>query len=240
MAKRLVDNAAEVKAYLREEYRRTRKNYMTMISKDRQKYMIPKKDLQECVPPIPRIISDNALYKNAAVSRLEGALRKLEGAIARYKRKRSRWHTWDDETLRRYEAEIQKAMSEIPTFEGKNSYGERLEPFELQRGRIRAPDIWSQLKERILNTKRARSVAANRIRSRWDKVVSATIYFLYLWDSDQEREKARLKDAFRALITVIFQPDGSEDDKYLEVWSDTEQMLDELTNDDFEYVSYWY
>ena len=213
------------KQALRAEYRRLRRNYRQMTRRDYDKYLIPK-DITRFIPDIPRIISDPTAFKNAAVSRLEGAIRHLERNIQGYRNYRSTFEKLDDAYLRRYEAEITNALLGINAF---NQVAHQLR-HDSNTVKMRARKIWNYLKSEISSNKRIRHFVAQRILKRWLYLVTDTARYIYGYFTDS----GLAEQAFKKVIVDIFRPEDGEDGYFVSVWvniADSIDMMDDGMDD---------
>lgn len=207
------------KEILRNEYRRKRRNYRQMIRRDYDKYLIPN-DAARFIPRVPAILTNEKLFKNAALSRIEGAIRRLDKAIAGYKAYRSTFERLDDAYLRRYEAKIIDIMTDTNP------------PFK-----VRARKIWEQLKINIPSNKRVRHLVAQRILQRWNMLIIYTDK--YIFESLQPSYEFKRWEYYLQVITLIFRPDSKEDKAFYKLWSEIDRELqsdDGYDENPFDYV----
>lgn len=218
------------KQALRAEYRRLRRNYRQMIRRDYDKYLIPK-DIVRYIPDIPRIISDPTAFKNAAVSRLQGAVRHLERNIQGYRNYRNTFERLDDAYLRRYESEIVKAMNGFPAF---NEVAHEVRAASSM-AKQRASKIWGYISTEIKNNKRIRHLVAKRIAHRWARLVDESAHYIYGYFKDS----GLAYTAFISVIQQIFEPDDGEDGYFLSVWVNIADSLN-LFDDGMDDVNEFY
>ena len=199
------------KQALRAEYRRIRRNYRQLLRRDYEKYLVPD-DVSRYIPRIPAIIENERLFKNAAISRIAGAVRRLNKAIAGYKAYRLTFERLDDAYLRRYESKIIDVMTDTNP------------PFK-----VRARRIWEKLKTNISNSKRDRHLIAARILKRWTALNEFTNR--YIFESLQPSMEFKRWEYFLEVITLIFRPYSNEDTKFKKLWDDIDRDLQQTGDD---------
>lgn len=205
---------SQEKILLRSEYRRIRKNYMQMIRRDFEKYLVPK-DVVNYIPNIPRIVSDDVLFKNATAGRLRGSINKLERYINSYKRYRNTWEKLDDAILRKYESMLTDYITD----------------FDPPR-KTRAQNIMNSLKNRISSSKRERYFVSRRIEKRYEELRKDTNRYVYYYGKkDGDDASIILRELFAIVIRDIFKPANDEDKFFHRIWSEIENDLAEISGD---------
>lgn len=204
---------SQEKILLRSEYRRIRKNYMQMIRRDYEKYLVPK-DVVNYIPDIPRIVSDDVLFKNATAGRLRGSINKLSRYISAYKRYRNTWEKLDDAILRKYESMLTDYITD----------------FDPPR-KTRAQNIMNTLRNRI-SSKRERYFVSKRIEKRYEELRKDTNRYVYYYGKKNDDDtNIVLRELFAIVIRDIFKP-ANDEDKYLHrIWSEIENDLADISGD---------
>lgn len=204
---------SQEKILLRSEYRRIRKNYMQMIRRDYEKYLVPK-DVVNYIPDIPRIVSDDVLFRNATAGRLRGSINKLSRYISAYKRYRNTWEKLDDAILRKYESMLTDYITD----------------FDPPR-KTRAQNIMNTLRNRI-SSKRERYFVSKRIEKRYEELRKDTNRYVYYYGKKNDDDtNIVLRELFAIVIRDIFKP-ANDEDKYLHrIWSEIENDLADISGD---------
>lgn len=149
------------KQLLRQDYYRIRANFRRMMKRDLNKYLVPK-DYINYLPDTPRIITNEKLFKNAAVDRIAGAIRRLQGRIQAYKNYRSRWDTLDDAKLQEYVSKLTEYSSKL-----------NLNPDMKLRADRLLEDFGNSL------NKRQRALVSKNITKKWPNVIKETEYYIF-------------------------------------------------------------
>ena len=198
---------------MRSEYRRIRKNYMQMIRRDYEKYLVPK-DVVNYIPDIPRIVSDDVLFKNATAGRLRGSINKLSRYISAYKRYRNTWEKLDDAILRKYESMLTDYITD----------------FDPPR-KTRAQNIMNTLRNRI-SSKRERYFVSKRIEKRYEELRKDTNRYVYYYGKKNDDDtNIVLRELFAIVIRDIFKPANDEDKFFHRIWSEIENDLADISGD---------
>ena len=204
---------SQEKILLRSEYRRIRKNYMQMIRRDYEKYLVPK-DVVNYIPDIPRIVSDDVLFKNATAGRLRGSINKLSRYISAYKRYRNTWEKLDDAILRKYESMLTDYITD----------------FDPPR-KTRAQNIMNTLRNRI-SSKRERYFVSKRIEKRYEELRKDTNRYVYYYGKKNDDDtNIVLRELFAIVIRDIFKPANDEDKFFHRIWSEIENDLADISGD---------
>lgn len=189
---------SQEKQYLRAEYRRIKRNYRQMIARDYKKYLMPN-DVARYVPETPAIISDDTLFRNAAVSRIAGAVRKLVSYINRYRAYRNTFEKLDDAVLRKFFSYLINIITS--TRRDINDVN-----------KARATRVLQFLEQNIKGDDKY--IVSRRIGKRWQDVVMLTDR--YIFDSDTDPIALHIK--FSDAIAAIFNPMPDELNYFKGVW----------------------
>lgn len=186
------------KIALRNEYRRIKKNYKQMIRDDYKKYLMPK-DVPRYIPETPAILTDDGLFRNAAVSRIQGAIRRLQSYINRYRAYRTTFERLNDAVLRKFFSYLINIITST-----RRDINET--------NKARATRVLQYLEQNIKGDDKY--IVSRRIGKRWQNVVELTDRYIF----DSATDPIQLHIKFSDAISAIFNPYPDETGYFKGVW----------------------